>query len=58
MVQTLVHHKAKTAKCLVVNARMIIFQAHDISIAEFSAKARKALREAEEAYAGQHNQAA
>jgi len=37
---------------------MIIFQAHDISIAEFSAKARKALREAEEAHAGRHNQAA
>jgi hypothetical protein len=47
------------AACLAeLYARMIIFQAHDISIAEFSAKARKALREAEEAYAGQHNQAA
>ncbi len=47
------------AACLAeLYARMIIFQIHEISIAEFSAKARKALREAEEAHAGRHNQAA
>jgi len=47
------------AACLAeLYARMIIFQIHEISIAEFSAKARKALRETEEAHAGRHNQAA
>ena len=47
------------ASCLAeLYARMIIFQAHEISIAEFSAKAKKALREAEQAYAGRQNQAA
>lgn len=47
------------ASCLAeLYARMIIFQTHEISIDEFSAKAKKALREAEQAHAGRHNQAA
>jgi hypothetical protein len=47
------------AACLAeLYARMIIYQIQEISIAEFPAKAKKALREAEEAHAGRHNQAA
>jgi len=44
------------ASCLAeLYARMIIFQIHEISIAEFSAKARKALGEAEQAFADRQN---
>ncbi|MEW6205733.1 MAG: DUF3717 domain-containing protein [Pseudomonadota bacterium] len=47
------------ASCLAeLYARMIIFQTHEISIAEFSTKAKKALREAEQVYAARQNRAA
>lgn len=47
------------ASCLAeLYAHMIIFQTHDISFAEFSAKARKAFREAEQTYVEQQNKAA
>jgi hypothetical protein len=41
-----------------IYARMIIFQTHDLAIAEFPAKAKKAFLEAEQACLGQQSKAA
>jgi hypothetical protein len=47
------------ASCLAeLYARMIVFQTHNISIAEFSVKAKKAFLDAEQAFTGQQNKAA